>query len=62
MRRLLDVLTLSLVLGAIALQGAFLTAVAGVPGVATPLEARAGAARSAAMAAQVCPGATDRTC
>ncbi len=62
MRRLIDVLALGLVLGSIALQGAFLTAIRGGPGLGESRVARAAGSAPAALSAQVCPGATDRKC
>lgn len=62
MRRLLDVLALGFILGAISLQGAFLTAIAGVAGGPSAQVARAAARPSAPVSAQVCASATDRKC
>jgi hypothetical protein len=63
MRRLIDVLALGLVIGSIALQGAFLTAIRGVPGAAAPPQvARSAGGDPAALSAQVCGGTTDRKC
>lgn len=62
MRRLIDVLALGLVIGSIALQGAFLTAIRGVPAAADPQLARSAGSPPAALSAQVCNGATDRKC
>lgn len=62
MRRLIDALALGLVIGSIALQGAFLTAIRGVPGAGSAQLARTAGSSPAALSAQVCPGATDRKC
>jgi hypothetical protein len=62
MRRLIDVLALGLVIGSIALQGAFLTAIRGVPGERAALAARSPGSAPEALSAVVCGGATGRKC
>jgi len=62
MRRLLDVLTLALIGGAIALQGAFLTAIGGTPGAPSAPTARRQVPDPAPLAARVCEPATGRKC
>ncbi|MBI5067347.1 MAG: hypothetical protein HZB56_03835 [Deltaproteobacteria bacterium] len=62
MRRLIDVLALGLVIGSIALQGAFLTAIRGVPGAGSAQLARSAGSAPPALSAKVCGGATDRKC
>lgn len=54
MRRLLDVLAIAFVVGSIALQGAFLTAIGGLAGAAPAVAARSPAASPAAVAAKAC--------
>jgi len=54
MRRLLDVLALGFVVGAIALQGAFLTAMGGVPTAPGAALARSAEGAPAALAARAC--------
>ena len=62
MRRLLDVLTIGFVVGSIALQGAFLTAIGGLAGPAPTLARVAPAASPAAVAAKACGGAAGGKC
>lgn len=62
MRRLIDIVTLALVAGSIALQGAFLTAIRGTPGAPPALTAGARGPVPAALSAQVCVPTTDRKC
>jgi len=62
MRRLLDVLAIGFVVGSIALQGAFLTAIGGLPGPAPALAAGAPASPPAAVAAKGCVETADRKC
>ena len=62
MRRLLDVLALAFILGAVSLQGAFLTAIGGLAGSDPAPLARAAAPALGPVAAQPCAAGTERKC